>query len=325
MKPLLRRVLYYLLTAWAAISINFLLPRLMPGDPVDRLLLSFKGRLSPDSVAALRVLFGQPDTSLWTQYVDYWRSLFHGNFGVSIAYYPSAVVDVVGGSIWWTLILITFCTVMAFAIGTSLGMLVGWKRGSWLDGLVPVTTFISSIPYFWFAIVMALVFAITLRWLPLSGGYAVGESIGLNASFLGSAAYHAILPAVTIITASVGGWLLGMRNMMVTTVSEDYVRMAQAKGLTKRRVMTAYAARNAILPSFSSFAMSLGFVVGGSIVTEIVFNYPGIGTVLFRAASTQDYPLMQAIFLVITLMVLVANLAADIAYTFLDPRTRQEA
>jgi len=325
MKPLLRRVLYYLLTAWAAISINFLLPRLMPGDPVDRLLLSFKGRLSPDSVAALRVLFGQPDTSLWTQYVDYWRSLFHGNFGVSIAYYPSAVVDVVGGSIWWTLILITFCTVMAFVIGTSLGMLVGWKRGSWLDGLVPVTTFISSIPYFWFAIVMALVFAITLRWLPLSGGYAVGESIGLNASFLGSAAYHAILPAVTIITASVGGWLLGMRNMMVTTVSEDYVRMAQAKGLTKRRVMTAYAARNAILPSFSSFAMSLGFVVGGSIVTEIVFNYPGIGTVLFRAASTQDYPLMQAIFLVITLMVLVANLAADIAYTFLDPRTRQEA
>jgi peptide/nickel transport system permease protein len=168
-----------------------------------------------------------------------------------------------------------------------------------------------------------LVFAIVLKWFPLSGGYSVDTTIGLNGDFIASAAYYAILPALTIVVASIGGWLIGMRNMMVTTLSEDYVRLAEAKGLPKRRIMFTYAARNAILPSFSGFAMSLGFVVGGSIVTEIVFNYPGIGSVLFKAAQAADYPLMQGIFLVITIMVLVANLLADIAYAFLDPRTRE--
>ncbi|MDR2974930.1 MAG: ABC transporter permease, partial [Propionibacteriaceae bacterium] len=241
------------------------------------------------------------------------------------AYYPTPVTTVVNGAIWWTLILISLCTVLAFIIGVSLGTVVGWKRGTWLDALVPVTSFISSIPYFWFAIIMALIFSIVLKWFPLSGGYDVWDTIGFNGPFISSAVYHAILPAVTIIVASIGGWLIGMRNMTVTTLSEDYVRMAEAKGLRKRRVVIAYAARNAILPSLSSFAMSLGFVVGGSIVTEIVFNYPGIGSILFRAAQSQDYPLMQAIFLVITIMVLVANFIADIVYVFLDPRTRQEA
>ncbi|MDR2929805.1 MAG: ABC transporter permease [Propionibacteriaceae bacterium] len=325
MRVLLRRLVFYVLTAWAAISLNFVLPRIMPGDPVTNMVERFRGRLTPQAIQALRVLFGQEHSNLWLQYVDYWKNLFHGNFGISYAYYPTPVTSVVNGAIWWTLILISLCTILAFVIGVSLGTVVGWKRGTWLDALVPVTSFISSIPYFWFAIIMALVFSIVLKWFPLSGGYDVWETIGFNSSFISSAVYHAILPAVTIIVASIGGWLIGMRNMTVTTLSEDYVRMAEAKGLRKRRVVLAYAARNAVLPSLSSFAMSLGFVVGGSIVTEIVFNYPGIGSILFRAAQSQDYPLMQAIFLVITVMVLVANFVADIAYVFLDPRTRQEA
>jgi peptide/nickel transport system permease protein len=233
------------------------------------------------------------------------------------------VSDVLGQSMFWTLTLITVCTVIGFVIGTALGMLAGWKRGTWLDSLVPATTFLSSIPYFWFAIIVVYVFAITLKWFPLSGGYAVTETIGLNAGFIGSAINYAVLPAITIVVASVGGWLIGMRNMMVTTLSEDYVRLAEAKGLPKRRVMYSYAARNAMLPSFSGFAMSLGFVIGGSIVTEVVFNYPGIGSVLFKAAQAADYPLMSAIFLLITVLVLIANLIADIAYVFLDPRTRE--
>jgi peptide/nickel transport system permease protein len=233
------------------------------------------------------------------------------------------VSDVLGSSIAWTLVLISVCTILGFVIGTGLGMLVGWKRGSWLDSLVPITTFLSSIPYFWFAIIIVLIFSITLKWFPLSGGYSVDDTIGLNGSFISSAIYYAILPALTIVVASIGGWLISMRNMMVTTLSEDYVRLAEAKGLSKGRVMFTYAARNAMLPSFSGFAMSLGFVVGGSIVTEIVFNYPGIGSVLFKAAQAADYPLMQGIFLVITVTVLVANLLADIAYAFLDPRTRE--
>ncbi|HEV7812687.1 MAG TPA: ABC transporter permease [Leifsonia sp.] len=323
MRVLLRRAVFYVITAWAAISLNFLLPRIMPGSPADALIAKFHGKLSPQAVEALRVLFGQSKASLWQQYVDYWHNLFTGNLGISYAYYPAPVSDVLSTSIGWTLVLITVCTVLGFVIGTGLGMLVGWRRGSWLDSLIPVTTLLSSIPYFWFAICVVLVFSIILRWFPLSGGYSVIETIGLNWGFIGSAIYYATLPALTIVVASIGGWLIGMRNMMVTTLSEDYVKLAEAKGLPKRRIMFTYAARNAILPSFSSFAMSLGFVVGGSIVTEVVFNYPGIGTVLFKGAQAQDYPLMQGIFLVITITVLVANLLADLAYVFLDPRTRE--
>ncbi|WP_329129052.1 ABC transporter permease [Streptomyces sp. NBC_01476] len=323
MRTLLRKIAFYLLTAWAAISLNFVIPRIMPGNPADNLINQFHGKLSPSAVHALRVLFGQSHQNLWQQYVSYWHSVFTGNFGISYAYYPSKVSTVLGQSMYWTLILVTICTVLGFVIGTSLGMLAGWKRGTWLDSLVPITTFLSSIPYFWFAIIMVYVFAISLKWFPLSGGYALDQSIGLNGGFIGSAINYAVLPAATITIASVGGWLISMRNMMVTTLSEDYVRLAEAKGLSKRRVMYTYAARNAMLPSFSGFAMSLGFVIGGSIVTEVVFNYPGIGSVLFKAAQAADYPLMSAIFLLITVLVLVANLIADIAYVFLDPRTRE--
>jgi peptide/nickel transport system permease protein len=323
MRVLLRRAVFYLITAWAAISLNFLLPRIMPGNPADALIAKFHGKLSPQAIEALRVLFGQSDASLWQQYLDYWKNLFTGNLGISYAYYPTPVADVLASSIGWTLVLISVCTILGFVIGTGLGMIVGWRRGSWLDGLIPVTTLLSSIPYFWFAICVVLIFSIILRWFPLSGGYSVTETIGWNLGFIGSATYYAILPALTIVVASIGGWLIGMRNMMVTTLSEDYVTLAEAKGLSKRRVMVTYAARNAILPSFSSFAMSLGFVVGGSIVTEVVFNYPGIGSVLFKAAQAQDYPLMQGIFLVITITVLIANMLADLMYVFLDPRTRE--
>lgn len=323
MRILFRKICFYLLTAWAAISLNFLIPRIMPGNPADNLINQFHGKLSPSAVEALRTLFGQPDKNIWQQYMSYWHSVFTGDFGTSYAYYPSQVSTVLGQSMFWTLTLVTVCTVLGFVIGTTLGMLAGWKRGTWLDSLVPATTFLSSIPYFWFAIIVVYVFAITLKWFPLSGGYAVTETIGFNSGFIGSAINYAILPAITIVVASVGGWLIGMRNMMVTTLSEDYVRLAEAKGLPKRRVMYAYAARNAMLPSFSGFAMSLGFVIGGSIVTEVVFNYPGIGSVLFKAAQAADYPLMSAIFLLITVLVLIANLIADIAYVFLDPRTRE--
>jgi peptide/nickel transport system permease protein len=322
-RSLLRRAFFYLVTAWAAISLNFLIPRIMPGDPAEHLIDQFHGRLSPSAVTAMRALFGQSDKSLWQQYLDYWHNVFTGDFGLSYAYYPATVSDVLQTSMWWTLVLITLCTVIAFVVGTGLGVLAGWKRGTWLDSLVPVTTFISSIPYFWFAIIVVLLFSMTLKWFPISGGYSWDATIGLNWAFISSALYYAVLPAFTIVAASVGGWLIGMRNMMVTTLSEDYVRLAEAKGLPPRRIVFTYAARNAMLPSLSGFAMSLGFVIGGSIVTEVVFNYPGIGSVLFKAAQAADYPLMSAIFLFITVMVLIANLLADIAYTFLDPRTRE--
>ena len=323
MRTLLRRMFFYLVTAWAAITLNFALPRLMPGNPAQDLIQRTAGKLSPAAIKAIQVLFGQPHTSLISQYLTYWRNVVTFNFGISYSYYPTPVIQVIRQSIFWTLVLIGFCTVISFVLGTLLGMIVGWRRGSWRDALVPITTFLSSLPYFWFALMAILVFAVTLRWFPSSGGYGTGLQISLSWSFISSAIYYGTLPALTIVITSVGGWLLGMRNMMITTLNEDYVLLAEAKGLSRLRVMFTYAGRNAVLPSVAGFAMSLGFVVGGAIVTEIVFNYPGIGTVLFQAAEGQDYPLLEAIFLTITIAVLIANMLADLAYIALDPRTRE--
>jgi peptide/nickel transport system permease protein len=323
MRVLGRRLFFYLVTAWAAITLNFILPRLMPGNPAQDLIDRNAGKLSPAAIKAIQVLFGQPHTSLISQYFTYWHNVVTFNFGTSYSYYPTPVIQVIRQSIFWTLVLIGLCTIIGFVLGTLLGMIVGWRRGSWRDALVPITTFLSSLPYFWFALLAILVFAVGLHWFPSSGGYGIGLQIGFNWQFISSAIYYGTLPALTIVVASVGGWLLGMRNMMITTLNEDYVLLAEAKGLSKLRVMFSYAGRNAVLPSVAGFAMSLGFVVGGAIVTEIVFNYPGIGTVLFQAAEGQDYPLLEAIFLTITMAVLIANLLADLAYVVLDPRTRE--
>jgi peptide/nickel transport system permease protein len=201
---------------------------------------------------------------------------------------------------------------------------VAWRRGSWLDGVLPVATFFQAVPYFFFALVVLIVLGSDLQWFPISGGADSSLDPGLNGPFVASALYHGFLPMITIVISSIAGWILGMRNMMVTTMDEDYVLVAQAKGLPTRRVV-GYAARNAILPNVSSFSLSLSFVVAGALLTEIVFSYPGIGFQLLAAVQNEDFPLLQGIFLVITFAVLAANLLADVVYAVLDPRTRQEA
>jgi len=324
MRAFLRRVAFYLLTAWAALTINFVLPRFMPGNPVQAMLTRFQGSLSPNAVYALRRLFGETSSSLWSQYLEYWHNMFTGNFGVSIGNYPIPASEIVGQAIGWTIGLVGVCTILAFAAGSLMGLLAGWRRGRWLEGLLPVTTFISSIPYFWFGLVMVYLFAIVLHWFPISGAYTNGLPAGLSWPFIGSVLDHGILPALTLVIASLGYWVLSTRNMMITTLAEDYILVAEAKGLSPRRIFVTYAARNAILPSIAGFAISLGTIVGGSIVMEIVFNYPGIGYVLFQAVNADDYPVMQAVFLIITLTVLAANLLADSLYVLLDPRTRAE-
>ena len=325
---LARRIGFYLLTAWAAITMNFFIPRLMPGNPIQLLVsrMSQAGPVTPALRHSLTVAFGlNTSESVLAQYGGYWVQLFHGDLGTSITYYPSSDASVIATALPWTIGLVGTATVVAFVIGTAVGTIAAWRRGSWLDAALPVTTFLQAIPYFWLGLVVIEVFAVTLGWFPTSGGYAQGLQAGLGLQFLRSAADYAVLPGVTIVIASMAGWLLGMRNMMVTTLDEDYVLVAQAKGLSQRRVMVSYGARNAILPNFASFALSLGFVVSGALLIEYVFSYPGIGYVLFEAVSNEDYPLMQAIFLVITLAVLCANLLADLVYVLLDPRARQEA
>ncbi|QRP46858.1 ABC transporter permease [Amycolatopsis sp. FDAARGOS 1241] len=325
MRYLLQRLAFYIFTAWAAITINFFIPRLIPGDPVQSLITKNQGTLSADAIQSLYVLFGlDKNESLLTQYFHYWAQLFRGDLGLSFTFFPSPVSEVIADSLPWTIILVGFTTVVGFLIGTGLGVVAGWKRGSWVDGLLPVTTFLSSIPYFWLGLIAITLLAGPDSFFPASGGYDPGLVPGWDGDFIGSAIQHSLLPAITILISSMGSWILGMRNMMVTVASEDYITVAHAKGLKERRVMVSYAARNALLPSVSGFALALGFIVGGTLLVEIVFSYPGVGYELFQAVGSQDYLLMQGIFLIITLSVLVANLLADVAYLVLDPRTRKE-
>jgi peptide/nickel transport system permease protein len=325
MRFFVRRAVFYLVTAWAAITLNFVIPRLLPGDPVTALLARMQGKIDSNAEHSLRVLFGlDEDMTIWQQYVEYWKVLLRGDLGLSFTHFPTPVAEIVAQSLPWTVGLVGIATIIAFLLGTTLGTVIGWRRGTWADSLLPATTFFSAVPYFWLGLIAIAVFAVTLGWFPSNGSYDRGLVPSLSWEFIGSVAYFGTLPALTIVLSSVSGWILGMRNMMVTVSSEDYVTVAHAKGLPERAVVVGYAARNAILPQVSSFALALGFVVGGTLVMEMVFSYQGIGYALYQGVSTHDYPLMQGCFLVITLSVLVANLVADFAYAALDPRTRQE-
>lgn len=326
MKFYARRIVFYLVTLWAAISLNFLIPRLMPGDPASILIakLQRNGPVAPAVIKNVQLLLGDPKGSMWSQYLHYWNTLFHGDLGISVSKYPEHVTTLIGQALPWTLVLVGTATIISFVLGIVGGAIVGWRRGTWLDQIIPATTLLQSVPYFWLALILVFFFAVTLQWFPIIGGYDVFSFDGPQWSwgFVGSAFHSAVLPALTIVLSSVGGWLLGMRNMMVSSLSEDFVTTAEAKGLRPSRIMWTYAARNAVLPSVAGFGISLGFVVAGSIVMEQVFTYPGIGMLMLTAVQNSDYALMQGVFLVITLAVLAANFVMDLIYGFIDPRTR---
>ena len=321
-----RRIGFYILTAIAAVTVDFFIPRVMPGNPVSAVLAKMQGAvITKQTMAALRVEFGSNTREgLWGQYVHYWGDILHGNLGISTSNGMVPVTTVIRGALPWTLGLVGTATVLSFILGTLLGVLVAWKRGSWLDTLLPATTFFQAAPYFFLAFLAIDLFAIKLGWFPAGSARSTLDFPALDWTYVSDVLDHAILPALTIVVASAAGWVVGMRNVMITTMDEDYVLVAQAKGLSKSRVIW-YAARNAILPSISSFSLAVGFVVSGALLTEIVFSYPGLGFILLTAVQEADYALLQGIFLVITMAVLLANLAADFVYVFLDPRTRQEA
>jgi len=323
MKYVLRRLGFYLIAAWVSLTLNFFIPRLMPGDPAAAVFARFKGMLNPEALDAMREAFGFTNEPLHAQYLTYLAHLFRGDLGISVVRFPTPVTDVIGESLKWTLLLAGTAAVFAFVIGTLLGILAAWRRGGWLDSVAPpALIFLGAFPYFWLAMLLLYVFGFLLGWFPLRSAHADGLTPGLGWEFIQSVGTHLILPGLTIVAASLGGWMLSMRNTMIGVLAEDYISMAQAKGLTQRRIMLHYAARNALLPSVTGFGMALGFVLSGSLLTEIVFSYPGQGYLLLQAVQNQDYPLMQGLFLAITFAVLVANWFVDIAYVWLDPRTR---
>ncbi len=320
---ILRRLGFYLLAFWVSITLNFLLPRLMPGDPVTRMLSRSQQRLEPEQVESLQRMLGVSGGPWWQEYPEYLRRVLTGDFGVSISRFPTPVADVIAQQLPWTLLLGATSLVIAVIIGNLLGILAAWRRGGILDSVAPpLLVFIGSFPYFWLAMGALYLFGVTLGWAPLRHAFSVGLTPSWNPVFISDVAAHLVLPALSIVLVSIGGWMLGMRNTMIATNSEDYILMAEAKGLHPARVMLRYGARNAMLPSVTSVGMSLGFIVGGALLTEVVFAYPGVGYQLLAAVQGLDYPLMQGLFLTITAAVLLANFLVDLVYVRLDPRVR---
>ena len=323
MKYILRHLGLYLLAIWVSLTLNFLLPRTMPGDPVSSLIGRVHGKFSPAQIEALRKAYGFTNAPLLDQYVEYMSHALTGDFGLSISAYPAKVSTIISTALVWTVLLGLVTLFLGFLLGTILGVIVAWRRGGILDSVLPsLFNFIGSFPYFFLAMLALFFLAFTLKWFPMSHAYSDLLSPGWSWEFVGSVATHLILPAGSVILVSVGGWLIAMRSTMIAVLAEDYIVMAEAKGLSQWQIMMRYAMRNAMLPNFTQFGMSIGFILGGQILTEIVFSYPGLGFYLVRAVTSHDYPLMQALFLMITLAILIANLAVDLLYVRLDPRVR---
>lgn len=327
MRYVLRKTVLFVITLWAALTLNFLLPRLMPGSPVDAALGKLASAGVPITNAerqAVEIQLGVPNASLITQYGDYLRNIATLRFGTSYSFPTQTVARTIGTALPWTLILVGVTTIVAFAVGTLLGVYAGWRRGRLADSTVTLgSTFLGAFPPFWLGLLLLYWLAFKLGWFPIKGGYSDGTTPNWSFSFAGDAVRHSVLPAVTLAVTTLSGWVLGMRNNMINTLGEDYVTFAEANGLRGRTVALLYAARNALLPNVTAFGLQLGAVVSGSVLVEGVFSYPGVGGLLFIAVTNHDFPLMQALFLVITLSMLVAIFIVDLLYVRLDPRVRR--
>jgi peptide/nickel transport system permease protein len=325
MHYILRKVLFYVVALWAAITFNFVMPRLMPGNPAEAIFASHAQQLNsnPHALATIEAALGLSRDPMLLQYWHYLVNLSHFDFGVSFSSFPTPVSTIILQSLPWTFFLVGLASILAWVMGTGLGILMAWRRGSRLDNVLPtVTIFAHSFPSFWLGLTLLYFLSFVLGWFPPSHAYDNNLQPTMSMAFIGSVLYHAVLPATTLILVTIGGWLLGMRNVMINTLGEDYITMARAKGLSDRRMMFTYAARNALLPQVTGLAMSLGFLVGGQVLVEDVFDYPGIGYILVNSVGQEDYPLIQAVLLLIVLCMLLANLAADLLYARLDPRVR---
>jgi peptide/nickel transport system permease protein len=321
-----RRLAFYAFALWVALTLNFLLPRLMPGDPIAGLLQ----HLSPAQLAAnpgliqtYEALLGGTHNSIWQDYVTYLSRIVHFDFGLSTSNYPTPVSEVIGRTLPYSIFLVGVAFVLAFVIGTAIGMVAAWRRGGAIDSvLVPAFMAVGAFPAFFIALLGLYFLGLKLEWFPIQHAYDTALTPGLDWTFLSSVFRHAQLPILVVIAAYTGAWVLNMRTVMINTISEDYVTMAHAKGLRDRRVMTRYAGRNAILPPLNGFAPLFASAVGGLVFVEFIFSYPGAGYTLQQAVLGNDYPLAQALLVVLSVCVIVANLIMDLLNFILDPRLR---
>jgi peptide/nickel transport system permease protein len=317
---ILRRIASAVFTLWVALTINFLLPRVMGGEPADY-IASTVAMGSQEYAAALRVQFGL-DKGIFEQYGRYLVQLCRGNLGISFSIFPVPVSSIITRAIPWTLLIVLSATLISFAIAWLLGTLAALKQGRLFDQIaVGAAFYIQSTPYFFVGMLILMGLSFYLGWFPMAHAMPVGIPAGTPwYHLIGSICYHAFLPVLSLVVVSLAGRMVMMRSNILQIFSEDYITLAQAKGLKRSKILIKYALRNALLPSFTGLMLSLGSAVGGAITTELIFSYPGIGLTIMNAIYNQDYPLIQGCFAIIALCVVVMNLLADLLYPLLDPR-----
>ena len=321
----LKRFGMFLLTIWLGTTIIFIIPRLAPGDPVAAMVSRMSAQSgyvenSDELIEIWRARFGL-DEPLPLQYIKFVGNSLRFDLGYSLANFPSRVDAMVLQSLPWTVGLLLVATLISFVLGNTIGALMAWeKTPGGLKAILPVSLTFTSIPFFMLGILFIYVFSFGLRWFPPSGAFGRGLIQGFNLPFMTSVAYHAILPALAIVVASMGFWALGMRGMMITTTGEDYVILAEAKGLKPSRVFWMYGVRNSILPQVTALALSLGAIVGGAVLVEYIFAYPGVGYLLYQGIVTADYTLIQGIVFMIIVTTATLVLILDLIYPLIDPR-----
>jgi peptide/nickel transport system permease protein len=320
-----KRLGWYGLTLLFALLLNFCLPRLVPGDPISQIVSKMAaGGAASETTQRLYETYMREfglDQPVHLQFLNYLKMLLRGDLGSSFSQYPRSVVRILAQAVPWSLALQLPAFVVGWIVGNILGVVAAYRKGIFDSTLLPGALLLNSVPHYALGILLLYVFAVLLGVFPVAGGYDQALSVGFNLRFIGSAAYHYLLPFLSIVMVTVGGQAIGMREMSIYELSSDYVLYARSLGVGRGRIIR-YVFRNAVLPQITGFATSLGMVVGGSLVTEVVFSYPGIGTALFTAIRQSDYPLIQGCTLVVTLAVLAANFVMDLCYGMVDPRIR---
>lgn len=323
MKYLLRRLAIYLVALFAAITLDFFLPRLLPGDPATAILAPMGSRMTAAQIESLKFALGLSDAPLFQQYLNFWGNLLRGNLGVSYSQFPAPVTEVIGTGLKWTVLLGLSSLLISAVIGHLIGIYGAWRRRSAFDIIFPpLFNFIGAFPSFFLALGVLFFLGMKLDWLPISHAYDTKLTPAFSWEFISSVLKHLIMPLTVSVLVTLQIWIQQMRNTMITTLAEDYITMGEAKGLTQNRIMFGYAARNAILPSVTGFGIFFGSILSGQVLIEQVFSYPGLGFLMVRAVGARDYPLMGGLFLGITAGVLVLNFLVDILYTRIDPRVR---
>ncbi len=320
-----KKLIWFGITLVAAFVLNFFLPRLMPGDPVAAIVARMaQGMSNTSGVQAIyeqyATLFGT-DKSMLQQFVLYVRNVFQGDFGYSFSQYPRTVADVLRASIWWTIFLQFPAIIVGWLLGNVLGAMAAYRKGGFDKVLLPISIFASSLPAFGMAVILLVIFGVTLKWLPTSGGYGYDLIPNLSWSFIWSVFVHYQLPFWSIVLITIGGQAIGMRSMAIYELNADYVKYSRFMGIKDGKIVR-YVFRNAMLPQVTGLALAMGTMVGGALVAEIIFSYPGLGSTILTAVLGKDYPLISATTLIITIMVLIANFAIEIIYGFLDPRIK---